>query len=97
MQLGDCLVWYEVGFHRCDHNLVGASYNSRRAQYAHPADHGVESDELLNLWLIAHDGLGICFRCRDDKIPVEVLPSRQRAGEMPSPGLGTLAQPGREA
>jgi hypothetical protein len=27
----------------------------------HPADHSVEGDELLDLWLVAGDGVAICF------------------------------------
>jgi hypothetical protein len=39
-----------------------------RAPDSHPTDHGVEGDELLNLRLVAREGLAICFRFRDDEI-----------------------------
>ncbi len=40
-------------------------------------------DELLNLWLVAHDGIAIRLRCRDDEVPVEVLSLRLIVGELP--------------
>ena len=83
MQLADRLVRREVGVDRCAHDLVSARDNYWRGQDAHPADHGVEGDELLNLWLVAHDGIAIRLRCRDDEVPVEVLCGR---AARPSPG-----------
>ncbi len=49
---------------------------------------GVDGDELLNLWLVAHDGIAIRLRCRDDEVPVEVLSLRLIVGELPGPRLG---------
>ena len=51
----------EVGIDRCLHDLLSARDSSRRGQDAHPGDHGVEGDELLQLWLVAHDGIAICL------------------------------------
>ena len=28
----------------------------------HPADHGVEGNEFLNVWLVAHNGFTVCLR-----------------------------------
>jgi hypothetical protein len=46
---------------------------------AHPTDHGVQRYELLNLWLVAHDSIAICFRCRDDEILEQVFSTRSDA------------------
>ena len=87
MQLADRLVRCEVGVQRCAHDLLSARNSSREGQDAHPADHGVEGDELLDLWLVAHDGIAIYFRCRDDEVLVEVLSLRLIVGELPGPRL----------
>jgi len=97
MQLADRLVRCEVGLDRCLHDLLGTRDSSRQRHDAHPADHTVEGYELLNLWLVAHESTAMCFRCRNDKILVEVISPRHFAGELPGPRLGTKAQPSREA
>src|SRR6266849_10722742 len=96
MQLADRLVRCEVGGDRCLHDLLSGRDSSQRGQDAHPADQGGESDELRNLWLVAQDGIAICFRCRDDKVLVEVVSPRHFMGELSGPRLGTLAQASRE-
>src|SRR5438034_4428838 len=95
MQLADPLVRCEVGVQRCVHDLLSTLDSSRERQDAHPDDHGVEGDQLLNLWLVAHGGIAICLRCSNDE--VLVLSLRLIVRELPGPRLGTLAQPSREA
>jgi hypothetical protein len=41
------------------------------------------------VWLVAQEGIAICFRCRDDKVFVEIVSPRHFVGELPSPRLGT--------
>src|SRR6478735_6202813 len=97
MQLADRLVRCEVSVDRCTHDLISTRHSSRGGYDTHPADHGVEADELLNLWLVARDGIAISFRCRDDELLVEIFSPRHFAGELRGPRLGTLAQPSRDA
>src|SRR5467141_3581200 len=68
MQLADRLVRCEVGGECCVHNLLSARDSSWQGHEAHPADHGVEGEELLNLWLVTQDGIAMGFRCRNDEI-----------------------------
>src|SRR6266478_4662406 len=96
MQLADSLVRCGVGGVCCVHNLLSARDPSWQGHEAHPADHGVEGEELLNPWLVAQDGIAICFRCGHDKVLVEVVSPRKFVGEPPGPRLVTYAQPSRE-
>src|ERR1043166_405630 len=62
------------------HDLLSARDSSWQGHEAHPADHGVDGEELLNLWLVAQEGIAIRFRCCDDKVIVEVVSPRHFQG-----------------
>ena len=94
MKFANRHVWLEICIDRRGHNLVGACDGLRRTQDAHPADHSVEVNKIVNLWLGAQDSLAVDFRCRDDEILKKVLPPRHFTRDMSGPGLRTLVQPG---
>src|SRR6266481_2204181 len=52
---------------------VGARDGLRRGFDPHPADHSVEGNEFLNVWLVAHNGFTVCFRCRGNELLVEII------------------------
>ena len=97
MQFANRLARCKVGVDCCPHDLLGARDGSRRRLEPHPADHGVEGNEFLNVWLVAHNGFTVCLRCRGNELPVEVVAARHFAGELDFPCVRTLAQPGRGA
>src|SRR5271157_1297268 len=97
MHLAERPVRCEVGGDGCVHGLHRALDNSRGGQEAHPANHGVEGDELPKIRLVTQDGIAIGFRCHDDEIFVEVVSPRHFAGELRGPHLSMLAQPSRDA
>jgi len=68
MQLEDRPVRRSIGVHHRTHGPLSALDSSRGGQDAHPADHAVEGEELLNLWFVARDGVAICLRCSDDEV-----------------------------
>src|SRR6476661_11182479 len=93
MQLEDGPVRCKVGVYHRAHGLLSALDSSREGKDAHPADHGVEGEELLNLWFVARNGIAICFRCLDDEVVIEAVSPRHFAGQLPCPRLATLGQP----
>src|ERR1043166_259691 len=62
------------------HDLLSARDSSWQRHEAHPSDHGVDGEELLNLWLVAQEGIAIRFRCCDVKVLVEVVSPRHFQG-----------------
>lgn len=97
MQFAIRLLRREVGVDRCPHDLPGARDGLRQGLDPHPADHGVEGNEFLNVWLVAKNGFAVCLRCRAMKLLVEIISPRRFAGELAFPRLRTLAKPGRDA
>src|SRR5689334_19035160 len=73
VQLGNRCIWYRISIERRRDDFLSARNSSRHAPDTHPADHGVEGDELWNLWLAPLGRLAICLRCRNDEISEEVL------------------------
>src|SRR5690348_6802583 len=55
VRLADRPVRREIRVHRHAHDLLGARDGPRRAGHAHPADRGVEGDELLDPRLVTDD------------------------------------------
>jgi len=93
MEFTNCLARREVGVDRRAHDVLSARDGLRQGLDAHPADHGIEGNEFLQVWLIAHNGFAVSFRCRTHEILVEGISPRHFAGELPFPRLDTLAQP----
>jgi hypothetical protein len=77
--------------------IFGVRDGLRRGLNPHPADHGVEGNEFLNVWLVARNGFIVCLRCRGNEFHVEVVAPRHFPGELTFSRLGALAQPGRDA
>jgi RNA-directed DNA polymerase len=97
MQFANHLARCEVGVDCCPHDLLGARDGLRRRLDPHPADHSVEGNEFLNVWLVARNGFAVCLRCRGYELLVEIVSPRHFARELVFPRLRPLAQPGRDA